>query len=61
MSQSKGVNNKCNAKIFWQYELVGEMSYNCPTYNSDVGLYIAGGDYTRFLNGQVRNFFYIKN
>ena len=58
ITQSKGVNNKCNAKGFWQNELVAEQNFDCPNNISGLGLYIAGG-YTPF-NGQVRNFSYIK-
>ena len=56
--QKKGNGNQCNAKALWQDELVAEKSYDCPNYDSDIGLYIAGEYGT--VNGQVRNFSYIK-
>ena len=56
--QRKVDGNKCNIKALWQNELVVEKSYVCPTYKSGIGLYMVE-DYNP-LNGQVRNFSYIK-
>ena len=50
--------NKCNTKGWLQGSLVVDETYTCRNYSNDIGLYIAG-DYTP-LNGQVRNFSYIK-
>ena len=51
--------NKCYAKAFWQNEFVMGKNYDCPTFESGIGLYIAGDAYY-VLNGQIRNFSYIK-
>lgn len=61
MSQSKGEDNRCNIKGWWQNELVVEHGgYNCWDSELSLGLYIAG-IYSRHINGQVRNFSYTKN
>ena len=56
IQQSKGSNNQCNAKGWWQNELIFDRNYDCRSY-SDMGLYVAE-DYPYVLDGQVRNFSY---
>ena len=34
-------------------------NYDCPTFESGIGLYIAG-DSNKVLNGQIRNFSFTK-
>ena len=59
IKQSKGSNNQCYATIWWQNELIFHGNYSCPSLNSDMGLYVAAS-YKNVLNGQVRNFSYVK-
>ena len=58
IKQNKGEGSQCDGKTWWQNELVAESSYTCRTYEN-VNLYIAG-IYGLFLDGQVKNFSYVK-
>lgn len=52
--------NSCYAEVRWQNELVVEANYSCPIYDNDLNLYIAAYYYGRVIDGQVRNFSYVK-
>lgn len=59
ITHSKGENGSCLAKGWWQNKFVGEREYDCPAFGSGVNLYVAA-IYTRLIDGEVRNFSYIK-
>ena len=56
--RSKG-NNQCYVKGWWQNELVFYQNISCKSNDSNMELYLAW-NYPRVLDGQVRNFSYIK-
>ena len=58
MTQIKGERNSCGGRVWLQDELIHEANYTCQTYDSAIGLYIAG-IYDHILDGQVRNFSYV--
>ena len=59
MSHSKGEDNRCNIKGWWQDELVVESNgSSCWDYEPSWGLYIAGTYGGYIMNGEVRNFSY---
>ena len=60
MTQIKGKSGSCDCRIQFNDELVHEANYTCRTYDSPVGIYIAG-IYDHILDGQVRNLSYVKN
>ena len=60
LKQRKNVLNKlCFAEVRWENEPVRQGYFNCLSYESTIGLYVAG-IYPSYINGQVRNFIYMK-
>lgn len=60
ITQTKGENNLCVYKGWWQNELVVEGSYSCKKHESGINLYVAGRYDGKVVDGQVRNFSYTK-
>ena len=58
--QRKGEDNLCYGQGRWQNQLVAEVNFKCLTYDSGVGLYIAGNYFGLVFDGQVRNFAYVQ-
>ena len=57
--QTKAGGSSCHAEAFWQNQRVVNTNYNCLTGQTMFGLYVAGTGY-QIVNGQVRNFSYVK-
>jgi len=58
--QTKVLNNQCYISGWWEGELVASTMDDCPTYESNIGLFIAGKCDGWIIDGQVRNFSYVK-
>ena len=59
ITQTKAENGNCNFKGWWQNELVVDASLTCRNFESGLNLYIAG-QYPN-IDGEVRNFSYVRN
>ena len=57
--QTKGENNTCNGKVWWQNEHILDVNLASQDYKSGLNLYCAG-DYHTLVNGHVRNLTYTK-
>ena len=58
ITQVKAENGDCNFKVWLQNELVVDTSSTCRNFESGLNLYIAGQ--YRVLDGEVRNYFYVR-
>ena len=59
VTQTKAENGDCNFKGWWQNELVVNQSLTCRNFDSGLNLFIAG-QYSRVVDGEVRNYSYVR-
>ena len=57
--QIKEGNTTCRVQVWWQNKVVHDGYFGYQNYDSGIGLYVAG-DQSTFIDGQVRNFSFVK-
>jgi len=60
ITQTKAENGNCNFKGWWQNELVVDTSLTCRNFDSGLNLYIAGQWDSKVIDGEVRNYSYVR-